>query len=106
MEPTLWMPEAGPRSDCAVLRIAGDIDIPEAELICSCGLVAVGDGRVRTLIIDVGGVVYMGAAGLGSLVTLRNAASAAGKKVCLVDVPARVRKLLCITGMDRAFPAE
>lgn len=55
------------------------------------------------LVVDLTDVTFFGAAGLTVLTTARNAAMAAGNRLCLVANGRPVLRPLTLTGLDRVF---
>jgi len=62
--------------------------------------------RSRRLVVDMACVVLMDAGGVGELVRLYKAATERRIAITLVNVPARVQKLLAITGLADALNAR
>jgi anti-sigma B factor antagonist len=87
----------------ATLTLHGEADVAVADEIVESGTRRLTDGDVDTVVIDLGGVTFMDSTAIGALVRLHNVADTAGKHLALVNVPARVRKILTITGLLDLF---
>jgi anti-anti-sigma factor len=88
-----------------VVAAHGDLDIVGKPLLCGCvaeALQGQGDGL---LVIDLAEVSFMDAQGLSALVVSRRYAHALNREFALNRVPALVRRLLGITGLDNTFVA-
>jgi anti-anti-sigma factor len=59
--------------------------------------------RVRTLVLDLAGVSVLDAAGLGALVSLRNAVQVRGARFKLLNLTPRLEALLDLTGLRPHF---
>lgn len=86
-----------------VLRISGELDIATAAVLRD-RIAAVLDDTVLPVIIDLSRVSFCDASGLTMLITAQRRANAYGRTVALAGPRPNVRKLLRITGLDRAFP--
>jgi len=53
------------------------------------------------LVLDLGGLMYMSSAGLGTLVAIHKRFVDAGRRLVLAGANSRVRKLLALTSLDR-----
>ena len=83
---------------------AGDIDTEDADSLVSIGMLGLGLDPITHLVIDLGGVTFMGSTGLESLVAVRNAAIEVGKTIELRNPRDAVRKILRITALDGVLP--
>ncbi|WP_225858932.1 STAS domain-containing protein [Streptomyces albicerus] len=61
------------------------------------------DRAVAQVVVDLGGVTFLDAGGLRLLIRLRNRTSGNGTALRLVRTPAKVRRLLRLTRLDRTF---
>ena len=120
---TIAIPEAAPPADTPVIAqlelstctgangyqvvsVAGELDIATAEQAYSY-ITEVIDGRSRgpaPLTVDLSGVTFCDASGLGALARLARHARAAGRQLSLTSVRPSVMKIMRITGLDRVFP--
>jgi anti-anti-sigma factor len=89
--------------DCLHVQLAGDVDMaatfalePEVERL-------LGEGDVRRLALDLGGVRFIDSAGLGTLLSLRERADRMGIDTAVVEASEPVRRILAVSGTDDAF---
>ncbi|MFD9631785.1 STAS domain-containing protein [Streptomyces violascens] len=87
---------------CAVVAFHGEIDIA-AVVDVSCGLDAVTAIPRRPVVLDLTGVEFIDACGLGLLCRARRRVAARGGRLVLVCDRPRIWRLLRITGLDGAF---
>ncbi len=103
MTQSLLQLSGGPDAAGLVLRVAGELDAFNAERLLERGVRLVDDAaRTGTGLVSVqlDGLRFCDAAGLDTLVALRAAADAAGVRLLLLDVPARLQRLLHLTDLD------
>lgn len=92
-----------------IVHLTGEVDLAAADEIIGTVQQALdeadsaGDGP---LVLDLAGVTFMDSTGLGALISIRARAEAAGRSLTLRQVPARVRRLLEITGLTSTFGLE
>ena len=89
-----------------VVSVAGELDIATAEQAYSF-ITEVIDGRLRgsaPVTVDLSGVTFCDASGLGALARLARYARAAGRQLKLASVRPSVMKVMRITSLDRVFP--
>ena len=89
-----------------VVSVAGELDIATAEQAYSF-IIEVIDGRLRgsaPVTVDLSGVTFCDASGLGALARLARYARAAGRQLRLTSARPSVMKIIRITGLDRVFP--
>jgi anti-sigma B factor antagonist len=89
-----------------VVSVAGELDIATAEQAYSF-ITEVIDGRLKgsaPVTVDLSGVTFCDASGLGALARLARYARAAGRQLKLTSVRPSVMKIMRITGLDRVFP--
>ncbi|HEX5300379.1 MAG TPA: STAS domain-containing protein [Streptosporangiaceae bacterium] len=89
-----------------VVSVAGELDIATAEQAYSF-IAEVIDGRRRgsaPVTVDLSGVTFCDASGLGALARLARYARAAGRQLNLTSVRPSVMKIMRITSLDRVFP--
>jgi anti-sigma B factor antagonist len=89
-------------SDCAVLRIGGDIDVYAAPQIRDRVTGLAGTGTVH-VIADLRGAGFLDSAGLGALVGSRAELRARGGSLTVVASSPRILQILRITGVGEAF---
>jgi anti-sigma B factor antagonist len=92
-----------------VVSVAGELDIATAEQAYSY-ITGVIDGRLKgfkgtaPVTVDLSGVTFCDASGLGALARLARHARAAGRQLRLTSARPSVLKIMRITGLDRVFP--
>jgi anti-anti-sigma factor len=89
-----------------VVSVAGELDIATAEQAYSY-ITDIIDGRLKgsaPVTVDMSGVTFCDASGLGALARLARHARAAGRQLSLTSVRPSVTKIMRITGLDRVFP--
>jgi anti-sigma B factor antagonist len=85
----------------ATVVLAGEIDIATAPAIRRFLMAAISGGDIR-LTVDMSGVTFIGAAGIGALVAAANRAREAGGGLSLLAPSRRVRRLLEVLPLDRS----
>lgn len=92
--------------------MAGELDIATAEQAYSY-IAEVIDSRLKgvtgpmgsaPVTVDLSGVTFCDASGLGALARLARYARAAGRQLSLTSARPSVLKIMRITGLDRVFP--
>jgi anti-sigma B factor antagonist len=89
-----------------VVSVTGELDIATAEQAYSY-ITEVIDGRLKgtaPVTVDLSGVTFCDASGLGALARLARYARAAGRQLSLTSARPSVMKIIRITGLDRVFP--
>jgi anti-sigma B factor antagonist len=98
-----------------VVSVAGELDIATAEQAYSF-ITEVIDGPIKgfkettgftgtaPVTVDLSGVTFCDASGLGALARLARYARAAGRQLRLTSARPSVMKIIRITGLDRVFP--
>lgn len=85
------------------VRVTGEVDVltvPDLRL----ALHEVLDGRHRDdVVVDLGGVGFLDATGLGVLVGAHRRAIRAGVALELRDPPPQIRRMLAVTRLDRVL---
>jgi anti-sigma B factor antagonist len=84
--------------------LAGEIDIATAPAIRRFLMAAIS-GRDVHLAVDMSGVAFIGAAGIGVLVAAANRAREAGGSLSLLAPSPQVRRLLDVCNLDGILPA-
>jgi anti-sigma B factor antagonist len=87
----------------ATVVLDGEIDIATAPAIRRLLLAAISGGDVH-LTVDVSGVTFIGAAGIGVLVAAANRAREAGGGLSLLAPSPQVRRLLDVCPLDTILP--
>ena len=86
--------------DLTLVALEGELDISTVPAFRS--ELAGHDPAAGQLVIDLSRVTLIDSAGLGALITLRNRASRANRRIGLI-CPERLKRLFQITGLRRAF---
>ena len=92
-----------------IVSVAGELDIATAEQAYSF-ITEVIDGQAKgakgsaPVTVDLSGVTFCDASGLGALARLARYARASGRQLKLTSVRPSVMKIMRITGLDRVFP--
>jgi anti-anti-sigma factor len=87
----------------ATVVLDGEIDIATAPAIRRFLMAAISGGDVQ-LAVDMSGVTFIGAAGIGVLVATANRAREAGGSLSLLAPSRQVRRLLDILHLDAILP--
>jgi anti-sigma B factor antagonist len=88
----------------ATVVLDGEIDIATAPAIRRFLMAAISGGNVH-LAVDMSGVTFIGAAGIGVLVDAANRAREAGGSLSLLAPSRQVRWLLDVLHLDAILPA-
>jgi anti-sigma B factor antagonist len=88
----------------ATVVLDGEIDIATAPAIRRFLMAAISGGDVH-LAVDMSGVTFIGAAGIGVLVAAANRARQAGGGLSLLAPSRPVRQLLDVLHLDAILPA-
>jgi anti-anti-sigma factor len=94
--------EAADQPDAVVIAVRGEVDSCTSPLLRDRLLENVRPACPQ-LVVDLTEVSFFGAAGLTVLVTVREAAEAAGVRLCLVAGTRVVLRPLMITGLDETL---
>jgi anti-sigma B factor antagonist len=87
------------------VRFAGELDTASADQ--AYGNVGdVIDAHGGQVLLDVAGLSFCDARGLGALVRMSRHAGQGGSFVHLVAPPPRLRKIICITGLEDELPVH
>jgi anti-anti-sigma factor len=85
-----------------VLEVAGDLDHTNARQLSRAAREATLPAG-RLLAVDLGRLSFCDSSGITALLAVRNHVVSAGAEVVLVAVPATMRRLLHMTGLDQVF---
>ena len=88
----------------ATVVLDGEIDIATAPAIRRLLMAAISGGDVH-LAVDMSGVTFLGAAGIGVLVAAANRAREAGGGLSLLAPSRQVRRLVDVLHLDGILPA-
>jgi anti-anti-sigma factor len=86
-----------------IVSVAGELDIATAEQAYSY-LSEVIDGRTAPVTVDLSGLTFCDASGLGVLARAARYARQKGRRLALASARPSLLKIMRITGLDRAFP--
>ena len=86
-----------------IVSVTGELDIATAELAYSY-LSEVIDGRPAPGTVDLSGLTFCDASGLGVLARSARYARQKGRQLALASARPSLLKIMRITGLDRAFP--
>jgi anti-sigma B factor antagonist len=92
----------GPVGDCAVLQVAGEIDVYTAPMLREQIRELGAKGAVH-LITDLGQVSFLDSTGLGALVGALKRLREAGGSLTLVIIAPRILRLFQITGLTKVL---
>ena len=86
-----------------IVSVTGELDIATAERAYSY-ISEVIDGRPAPVTVDLSGLTFCDASGLGALARIARHARQAGRQLMLTSAQPSLMKIMRITGLDRAFP--
>jgi anti-sigma B factor antagonist len=86
-----------------VISVTGELDIATAEQAYSY-ISEVIDGWQMPVSVDLSGLTFCDASGLGVLARIARHARQAGRQLRLTSARPSLLKIMRITGLDRAFP--
>ena len=86
-----------------IVSVTGELDIATAEKAYSY-ISEVIDGRAAPVTVDLSGLTFCDASGLGALARVARHAREACRQLMLTSVRPSLLKIMRITGLDRLFP--
>ena len=86
-----------------IVSVTGELDIATAEQAYSY-ISEVIDGRSAPVTVDLSGLTFCDASGLGALARIARHARQKGRQLMLTSARPSLLKIMRITGLDRAFP--
>jgi anti-sigma B factor antagonist len=86
-----------------VIDVTGELDIATAEQAYAY-ISEVIDAWPEPVTVDLSGLTFCDASGLGALARIARHAKQAGRQLKLASARPSLLKIMRITGMDRAFP--
>jgi anti-sigma B factor antagonist len=92
------------RNGTTTVAVAGELDIATADQLLAHAQNAL-DLAPRRLILDMSGVTFIAAAGIGVLVVVAGSAAVCGAEFLLGEVSPAVTRLLKIAGMAECYPS-
>lgn len=93
---------AGPTGDCAVLRVAGEVDVYTAPMLRERIRELAAGGAIH-LIADLGQVDFLDSTGLGALIGGLKRLREDGGSLALVICTPRILRIFQITGLTKAL---
>jgi anti-anti-sigma factor len=82
------------------VTVRGELDLGTVDVLVDA---VAPHARSTVLELDVGGVTFLDAAGIGALVRCQHAVRAQGGRLRLVDVSPVVRRVIDLAGLEGAF---
>ena len=86
-----------------IIEVTGELDIATAEQAYAY-ISEVIDAWPAPVTVDLSGLTFCDASGLGALARIARHAKQAGRQLKLASARPSLLKIMRITGMDRAFP--
>jgi len=86
-----------------IVSMTGELDIATAEQAYSY-ISEIIDGRPAPVTVDLSGLTFCDASGLGALARMARHARQTGRQLMLTSARPSMLKIMRITGLDRAFP--
>ena len=86
-----------------IVSVTGELDIATAEQAYSY-ISEIIDGRLAPVTVDLSGLTFCDASGLGVLARTARYARQKGRQLMLASARPSLVKIMRITGLDRAFP--
>jgi anti-sigma B factor antagonist len=86
-----------------IVSVTGELDIATAEQAYSF-ISEVIDGRPAPVTVDLSGLTFCDASGLGALARIARHAHEVGRQLMLTSARPSLLRIMRITGLDRAFP--
>ncbi|RDD84730.1 STAS domain-containing protein [Streptomyces parvulus] len=102
---TLHLTVQQPRPGLAIATVVGEVDMHTAPTLHSEALEIIQRGH-PLLALNLAQVGFCDSAGLSALIRLWHAAQAAGGLLSLAAVPARLMRMLSMTGIDSLLPVH
>jgi anti-sigma B factor antagonist len=91
------------REDACVVAVSGDVDLATIAAMADCLIAAVGRMQIRTVILDLEQVTFMGAIGVESMMNAQDLADRRGTVLRLRNSPTAVLRLLEQCGVRHRF---
>jgi anti-anti-sigma factor len=89
---------------CAVVGVAGEIDLATAPAFCAALLAGVHQSP--RFVVDMSGVTFLDCSGLSALLTAVRCVRLSGGGMHLVVVAGVVARLVTLTGLDEVVPVD
>lgn len=94
-----------PETTPPLVSLIGEMDLRAAADLREALLKALADGD-GTVVLDMSELTFIDSTIISVLIMARKRADASGGEVRMRAVPARVQRILAITGIDSLFPRE
>ncbi|MFI0409079.1 STAS domain-containing protein [Actinomadura sp. 3N508] len=101
VEPPRVHTEPHPDGRVLMVRVGGEIDYATGGLLRERVISAAGQASPPRLVLDLDGVTFCDASGLGALVAIRNAVRARHGDLAIARPSAMCRRVLQCTGLDQ-----
>jgi anti-sigma B factor antagonist len=82
-----------------LLRLSGELDIAAAPILHQVGEI-LSSQPAQDLVIDMSGVTFIDACGLGALITIASTQQELGAKLSCVGISGLIRDLFTVAGVD------
>lgn len=79
-----------------------DVESVRAFMDAAKALIAAAD---QPIVVDLASVGFLDSSGLGALIAAKNVAEMKGLELTLRNMPARIRRLIRMTGLSEVFPS-
>jgi anti-sigma B factor antagonist len=94
-----------------IVHVSGELDIATISVLRGHLLDLIrepcnGHRQIGEVVMELSGLSFIDAAGLGALVSIRDHARRTETPLLLSGIPPRVERLLRITGLDEHFPTH
>lgn len=90
----------------ATIKLVGEADMSAVAQLDEVGEMAFGQSGIDHIHVDCEGLTFCDSTTLSTLVRWQNRAADVGIKITFVSVPARLMKLLTITGLNDYFEVQ
>lgn len=94
----------GREGNCAILAVVGELDFATLPQLRAAADLALQDGAVTAIVLDLTGLRFLDSSGLGLWVELHDRAGRQGKSLQLRSVPPPIRRVLELGGLATLFP--
>jgi anti-sigma B factor antagonist len=86
-----------------ILRVAGDVDLATAPRLVRAAEEWLDSGSPGPVRLDLSEVTFLDSTGIGALLSIRNAATAAGTRVEVLERSSAVERVLSLAGVAELF---
>lgn len=88
---------------CVTVMVTGDLDLATKMQLRSHLAAVVSERGGQQIVLDLRGLSFIDAGGLGTLIAIQNLAQRAGRTLVLACPPPCLLRLLAITGLENHF---